>query len=84
MLKAHDISSWKIQEKVEVIKNHILQLIASSLKKQAYLSVVCVIQLELFVDFNQASIASSLKKEAYLSIVCVIQLELPKYLYQHI
>ena len=25
ILKAHDISSWKIQEKVEIIKNHILQ-----------------------------------------------------------
>ena len=25
VLKAHDISSWKIQEKVEIIKNHILQ-----------------------------------------------------------
>ena len=25
ILKAHDISSWKIQEKVEIITNHILQ-----------------------------------------------------------
>jgi hypothetical protein len=25
ILKAHDISSWKIQEKFEIIKNNILQ-----------------------------------------------------------
>ena len=25
ILKAHDISSWKIQEKVKIITNHILQ-----------------------------------------------------------
>ena len=40
ILKAHDISSWKIQEKVEIITNHILQF-WTKIPKNGY----CVIEV---------------------------------------